>query len=260
MSQPPVVLVVIRNNLHLVPLMLNLKAQGLAAFGTSSLNEAILLMAQLRPEVVVIDPTSEECFAVLNLESSSWQTLGLVAVAESDDSVKRAREMGIDEIIMAYDTCAVVDAILDLLLQVSPPIPAAGARLLIVEDDPDLVGALTNVLCAQGYGVVSAGSGRKALEILEKDSEIALMLLDILPDCSGLETLRAIKQWHPHLIVILMGGIADTEIANNLDRLGAFDCISKPIDYEQLEGRIIAGLFDKESYRQSWWRRFRSNE
>jgi hypothetical protein len=98
--------------------MLNLKAQGLAAFGTSSLNEAVRLMAQLCPEVVVVDPTSEEWFAALLEKSSGWQSLGLVPVAESDDSADRAREMGIDEIIMANDTSAVVDAILDLLLQV----------------------------------------------------------------------------------------------------------------------------------------------
>jgi DNA-binding NtrC family response regulator len=139
-------------------------------------------------------------------------------------------------------------------------VPAAGARLLVVDEDPDLVGILSNVLGVRGYDVVNADSGHEALEILKNDSEIALVLLDILPDCSGIETLRTIKQRHPHLIVILMGAIADTEIANNLHRLGAFDCISKPIDYEQLEGRIIAGLFDKESSRQSWWRRLRPRQ
>jgi CheY-like chemotaxis protein len=260
LGQSPVVLVVIRTDLYLVPLMLNLTAQGLAAFGTSSLNEAARLMALHRPEVVVIDPTSEECLAALHEKSSGWQSLGLVAVAESDDSAKRAREMGIDEIIMANDTGAVVDAILDLLLQVSPPVPASGARLLIVDDDQEVVGILTNVLSVRGYDVINADSGREALGILGSDSETALVLLNIiLPDGDGVETLRAIKQRHPHVIVILMG-IADPEIANNVHRLGAFDCISKPIDYEELDGRIIAGLFEKESRQQSWWRRLRPDK
>jgi hypothetical protein len=129
MSQPPVVLVVIRNDLHLDQLMRGLKGHGLVAFGTSSQDEAVRLMAVLRPEVVVIDPTSDECAAVLDEKSGGWQSLGLVAVVESEKSAQSARELGIDEVIMAQDTSAAVSAVLGLLHQVSPPLPATGKRL-----------------------------------------------------------------------------------------------------------------------------------
>jgi CheY-like chemotaxis protein len=247
MSQPPVVLVVIRNDLHLDKLMRGLKGHGLVAFGTSSLDEAVRLMAMLRPEVVVIDPTSDECAAVLDEKSAGWQSLGLVPVVESEKSAESARELGIDEVIMAKDTSAAVSAVLDLLLQVSPPLPAAGKRLLIVDDDPELVGILADLLKGRGYNVVEAASGREALEVLEHDSGITLVLLDVvLPEGGGIETLRTIKQRYPRLTVILMTGMADTETADHAERLGAFDYIQKPIDYDELEGRIIAGLDDKE--------------
>jgi DNA-binding NtrC family response regulator len=73
------------------------------------------------------------------------------------------------------------------------------------------------------------------------------MLLDvILPEGGGIETLRAIKQRYPRLTVILMSGMPDTETARHAERLGAFDYIQKPIDYDELEGRIIAGLDNKQ--------------
>jgi CheY-like chemotaxis protein len=227
--------------------MRRLKAQGLVAFGTSSMDEAVRLMSLIRPEVVVIDPTSEECLAVLHENGSGWQSLGLVAVVESETSAWRAREMGIDEVIMADDTSAAVDAVLALLRQVSPSIPAAGTRLLIVDDDRELVGILTGILSRRGYNVVDAFSGREALEVLERDSAVTLVLLDvILPEGDGIETLKAIKQRYPRLTVILLSGVADLEVALLAERLGAFDYLLKPIDYEELEGRIIAGLADKE--------------
>lgn len=257
MSQPPIVLVVLQKELHLIPLMINLKSQGLAAFGASSVTDLGRLMADLRPEIVVIDPTSDECFALLNSKNNGWNPLGLVPVAESEESAQRAHEMGIDEVVMAKDTAGVVDNILDLLLQVAPPIPPSGARMLIVGDDPDLVGIVTNVLSVRGYDVINADSGREALGILENDSEIAVVLLDrTLPDGCGIETLKTIKQRHPQVIAILVNGIAGGDIAADTKRSGAFDCVSKPIDCDDLERRIVAGLFEKESHRQSWWRRF----
>ena len=125
MGQLPVVLIVIRNNLHLDQLMRNLKAHGLAPFGTSSKSEAVRLISMIRPEVVVIDPTSEECVAVLDEKGSGWQSLALVAVVESDESARRAREMGIDEVIMSAHTCYAAASVLELLQQVSPRVAVA---------------------------------------------------------------------------------------------------------------------------------------
>lgn len=122
MSQPPVVLVVIRNSLQLGQLMSNLKAHGIAAFGTSSLDEAVRLMGLLGPEIVVIDPTSEECYAVLDDMNAGWQSIALVAVVETEEAAQRARELGIEDVIMAEDASAAANAVLDMLQQVSPPV------------------------------------------------------------------------------------------------------------------------------------------
>src|SRR5215471_5290863 len=121
----PTVLV-IANDQSLVDLLVrNLKAHGLAVFGTTSLDEAVRSMPLLAPEVVIVDPTSEECFALLDNFHSGWKSIGLVAIVESEAAAQRAREMGINEVIMSRDIGAVVDAVLDLLVE-KPESPAQG--------------------------------------------------------------------------------------------------------------------------------------
>jgi CheY-like chemotaxis protein len=257
MTEAPVTLVVARKESTVNHLVQNLKAHGIAAFGTTSLDEAVRLMALLKPQAVVIDPTTEECFALLDDLSGGWQSIGLVAIVESEASAQRVRQMGIDEVIMGEDAGAVADAVMDLVHNGPEELAQSdGVRILAVDDEPELLDILSSVLTRRGYVVVEAGTGREALEALEHDSSIAMVLLDvILPDGGGLATLKEMKHRHPHVGVILMSGVADAEIAHHAKRLGAFDYMLKPIDYEQLEGRIIAGLAAGEFHQRSWWRR-----
>ena len=261
MSEAPVVLVIADSKSIVVQLVQNLKAHGLAAFGTTILDEAIRLMALLEPEVVVVDPTSDECFTLLGDLTSDWKSLGLVAIAESEVAADRARQMGIDEVIMSHDVGAIADAVLAFVRD-KPQWTSSGEAvgLLVVDDEPEILDMMSDILGRRGYNVVEASSGDEALEIIDRDPAIHLVLLDIiLPEKGGLEVLKELKRRHPHVIVILMSAIADSEIARHGRRLGAFDYILKPIDYEQLENRIIAGLADGEFHHQSWWKRFRPN-
>ena len=114
MQDAPVL--VLSDNQELVDLLVqNLKARGLSAFGTTSLREAIRSLTLLQPKIVVMDPTSEKCFELLDDRSGGWKSLTIVAIAESKSSAERAREMGIDDVIMSNDSKAVVKAVLDLV-------------------------------------------------------------------------------------------------------------------------------------------------
>ena len=261
MTDAPIALVVAQNELLMDHLVRNLKAHGIAVFGTTSLDEAVRLMTLLRPEVVVIDPTSEECFALLDDLNGGWRSMGLVAIVESEAAAQRAREMGIDEVIMGEDAGAVADAVMDLVHhRPEGLLYGEGVRILTVDDEAELLDIMSDVLTRRGYVVLEAGTGRQALEVLDHDAGIAMVLLDvILPEGGGIETLKEMKRRHPHIGVILMSAVADAEIAHHAMRLGAFDYILKPIDYDELEGRIIAGLATGEFHQRSWWKRFRAN-
>ena len=115
-------------------------------------------------------------------------------------------------------------------------------RILVVEDDDHVAGALESALRQRGYQVVRAASGAEALAACAQGPPPDLVLLDLgLPDCVGLQlsvTLRAGSQ-APVIIVT-----ADGEIRSRVDalRLGADDYIVKPFNRAELLARVEAVL------------------
>jgi CheY-like chemotaxis protein len=238
MAEAPVVLVVATRRSLVDKLVQDLRAHGLMSFGTTSADDSVRSVGLLRPEVVVIDPTSDECSMLLNHVDTSSRSLRLVAIAESEEAAERSREMGIDEVIMGNDAMAVVEAVLNLLDEKHAPFThgEGPARILIVDDEPDVLKVLAEALTLLGHDVRLASSGDEALDIVEREDSINMVLLDvILPGRSGVETLKELKTRRPQLAVILMSAVKDSHVAHHARSLGAFDYLLKPLDYDQLE-------------------------
>jgi CheY-like chemotaxis protein len=112
-----------------------------------------------------------------------------------------------------------------------------GKRVLIVDDDVRNIFALSSVLERHGMEVVNASNGQEAVERVEQDSDIALVLMDIMmPGMDGYETTRIIRQ-SPGMRRLPI--IAVTAKAMKGDRektleAGASDYLAKPVDAEQL--------------------------
>jgi CheY-like chemotaxis protein len=112
-----------------------------------------------------------------------------------------------------------------------------GKRVLVVDDDVRNIFALSSVLERHGMDVVTAGNGQEAVAQVEKDEDIALVLMDIMmPEMDGYETMRAIRS-RPEKRSLPM--IALTAKAMKGDRekcieAGASDYIAKPVNTEQL--------------------------
>jgi len=105
-------------------------------------------------------------------------------------------------------------------------------RILIVEDDEDLVGLSTRWLEREGYTVERAGDGEAALELLDNDPLPALVLLDVmLPKIDGFELLRRIRAdaRTKTLPVMMMTSFSRDRDAARGRELGANDYIVKPL-------------------------------
>lgn len=115
--------------------------------------------------------------------------------------------------------------------------------LLIVDDDPDILAATSQIARSAGYKVIEAATGRDALETARTQKPDIILLDVILPDISGIEVCRQIKGnlLLDGTFVILTSGMATASErqADGLDA-GADGYIARPVSNRELEARIDA--------------------
>ncbi|WP_371583028.1 response regulator [Streptomyces sp. NBC_01314] len=114
-------------------------------------------------------------------------------------------------------------------------------RVLVVEDDPQLVRALIINLQARQYGVDAAPDGATALR-LAAARQPDVVLLDLgLPDMDGVEVIKALRAWTRVPIMVLSARQASEEKVAALD-VGADDYITKPFSMDELLARLRAAV------------------
>ncbi len=117
----------------------------------------------------------------------------------------------------------------------------SGARILVVDDEIEIMRALQRSLSAHGYEVFTAGSGEEALEEIARHRP-DLMLLDLgLPGISGLEVCRQVRAQSNLPIIVLSVKDAERDKVHALD-LGADDYVSKPFSVNEVLARVRVSL------------------
>jgi two-component system KDP operon response regulator KdpE len=112
-------------------------------------------------------------------------------------------------------------------------------RVLIVDDEPQILRALRINLLARQYEVVTAKDGTEALRLASAERP-DLVVLDLgLPDIDGVEVIRKLRGWSPVPIVVLSGRADSKEKVDALDA-GADDYVTKPFSVEELLARVRA--------------------
>lgn len=110
-------------------------------------------------------------------------------------------------------------------------------RILIVDDQDGIRTLLKEVLRKEGYEVLEANNGEKAIQLLETEA-IDLLLLDMkMPDKDGIDILleRKRRKLSEHTIVILITAYEEVGEVEEAKKLGAVSCILKPFDIDQLK-------------------------
>jgi two-component system KDP operon response regulator KdpE len=117
----------------------------------------------------------------------------------------------------------------------------SGSRVLVVDDEPQIVRALTVILRAAGYEVEAAGTQAGALAALTARPPDAMLLDLVLPDGSGVEVSRSLREWSGLPVVVLSAVGDEREKVRALDA-GADDYVTKPFNTEELLARLRAVL------------------
>jgi two-component system KDP operon response regulator KdpE len=115
------------------------------------------------------------------------------------------------------------------------------ARLLLVDDEPQIIRALTPALTAAGYAVETAATGEAALSLMA-GAPSDVVILDLgLPDIDGKEVIRRVREWSEAPIIVLSARDLESEKIAALD-LGADDFVNKPVGVGELLARVRASL------------------
>jgi CheY-like chemotaxis protein len=112
-----------------------------------------------------------------------------------------------------------------------------GKKVLVVDDDVRNIFALSSVLERRGMTVLTAGTGREAIELIESTPGLAIVLMDIMmPEMDGYETMRVIRQdpSFRRLPIIALTAKAMKGDREKCLEAGASDYLAKPVNTEQL--------------------------
>ena len=124
-------------------------------------------------------------------------------------------------------------------------------RILVVEDDPDMLETAAEALERAGYVVVKARSGRAAEGVL-RTSTIDVVVTDLkMPKMGGLEVLRIAKDADPEIVVILITAFPTVDTAVEAMKFGASDYLMKPFSGEQLLA-VVEGSLEKRRTREAY--------
>jgi two-component system response regulator AtoC len=107
-------------------------------------------------------------------------------------------------------------------------------RVLVVDDEPMIVTLLSTVFREKGWDVAEARSGSDGIDQLERGRFDVILTDLVMPGDTGMDLLRAAKEIHPDVEVILMTGYATADTAIEAMRNGAFHYIMKPLKTEEV--------------------------
>jgi two-component system KDP operon response regulator KdpE len=110
-------------------------------------------------------------------------------------------------------------------------------RILVVDDEPQILRVLRINLVARQYEVITAGTGTEALNRATTDHP-DLVILDLgLPDLDGVEVIRQLRTWTQVPIIVLSGRVDSRDKVDALDA-GADDYVTKPFSVDELLARV----------------------
>ena len=248
-----------------------LQGQGLDVIQAANGLEALLQVKRARPGTVILDITMPRLGgldALKRIRAFDPSITAIILTGIVDDALRRqalalgARSVFVKPVALADLWRAVGGADTTPLAPTehqesspwSPPSagPVTGpiARILVIDDDAGLREALGEFLCTRGYATRLAVDGVGGMAAVMEDAP-DVVLLDIeMPGLNGVAALNAIRAMAPDLKVIMVSGTTDTDLSKRALAAGAFDYVTKPIDFAYLTQSLETAVMMNRVERQ----------
>lgn len=107
-------------------------------------------------------------------------------------------------------------------------------KVLLVDDELEFASTLAERLRLRGMDAGTASSGEEAFRLVESNPPQVVVLDVMMPGLGGMEVLRRLKEQYPSIQVVLLTGLSGTFEADEARRLGAFACLIKPLNIDEL--------------------------
>ena len=166
-------------------------------------------------------------------------------VRQSGGHVTIESTVGIGTKVTLYLPRAAPDSEIDREEVKAPALPAGSPRILVVEDDEQLLRVTSEMLTELGYQVLHAGNGAEAIRVLRSDQELDVLFSDIaMPQgMNGVELAREAKRLRNGIKVLLTSGYARDVLARHR-ALDEFPIINKPFYRADLARSLRSALYD----------------
>lgn len=126
-------------------------------------------------------------------------------------------------------------------------------KIIIVDDEPDVLDLCKRILDVKGYKIRTAHSGQEVIDLAQRE-QFDLLLTDIrMPGMSGLEVAQAVKQFSPYIICVTMTGFSTMDMAIEALKLGVDEFVLKPFSPQELTATVAKAL-EKERLRKENFR------
>jgi two-component system, OmpR family, KDP operon response regulator KdpE len=123
----------------------------------------------------------------------------------------------------------------------SPPEPPVAPRVLVVDDEPQIVRALKVVLREAGFQAVPAETASEALDLAAVRPPEAAIIDLVLPDLDGVELTRRLREWS-EMPILVLSAVGEEEQKVRALEAGADDYITKPFGTRELVARLHAAM------------------
>lgn len=124
-------------------------------------------------------------------------------------------------------------------------------RILLIDDDPQILQLFRRILTRGGYSVTVETSSKRALEVLKNDKTVELLVLDLsMPEPDGFEILKAMREHRPGLTIIVISGYLDGVLLKAAEILRATASLAKKEAPDRLLEHVLPRGFPRIS--ASW--------
>ncbi|HUF94102.1 MAG TPA: response regulator [Candidatus Limnocylindria bacterium] len=219
--------------------------------------DALRELGTAPPDVLIIDLMMPRLggLAALRIVAPSYPATRLIVITGMEDPAlfSAARAAGAHDILVKPIDLPLLGQLVHMAAASSTSAPAArpadtagarpaAGRLLVVDDDVDVAAMVADKLAADGYATRSVHSAAEAFWAILQEMPDAILLDVTMPGLSGVEIIPALRFASRDVKIIMVSGTSDMTLAKQALAYGAFDFITKPIDFDLLRETLRQAL------------------